>query len=58
MTKYECDTCGEERSLDDKRIIKILNAEGKLARQEVETCVFCLTKGLVIGTNLTKVQKV
>ncbi len=55
MDIYKCDTCGTERELQDKRVVKVTKNDGTPARQDVETCVFCLAKGLVVGTNLTKV---
>ena len=55
-TIYKCETCGEERALEDKRVIKTLNSEGKPTRQETETCVFCLTQGLIIGATTVKRQ--
>ena len=58
MDIYKCDTCKTERSLEDKRIIKVINSEGKPTMRDVETCVFCIARGLVITENLVKVQEV
>ena len=58
MDVYKCDTCGAERSQEDKRVISVAKANGSPDRKPVETCIFCIAKGLVITENLVTLQKV